>query len=177
MIEKRTKTLGTAATPSEKAAFESFCASQGYKPSELIRLLISKVCPAIQPGDRPDKAHLSTYMPVSFTDAEAAEIRSRAKQEGTSGPGYVRNLVLAVIGKRPAFNPDELVALRESNRQLSYIGRNVNQIARELHHSYQAADQLTAERLELLEKLIQSHRTTVTQVINRNWQRLGGGDE
>jgi len=177
--EIRAATICMAATPSEKAAFTAFCESKDLPPSQMLRLMLSRVCPGkIEPGEvstekRPRK---DGALFVTLTKTEAEAVRKRARQESTTGPSWVRKIIRTMLLKQPNFNPTEASALCESNRELGYLGRNINQIARELHISLNATDQINAKRLEALAKEISMHRDKVYALLNANWGRMGGNE-
>ncbi|WP_243637442.1 plasmid mobilization relaxosome protein MobC [Parashewanella curva] len=68
----------------------------------------------------------------------------------------------------------ETDALKESNRQLAAIGRNLNQIARVLNIEFRHSDKITAEMIELLVDRIDQHSTKVEDLIQQGHKRWGG---
>ena len=176
--EVRNKTIGMAATPTEKAAFEAFCRAKGIPPSQMLRLMLSRVCPGeIEPGDLPEKVARETPLFLRLPQGEAKEVRQRSKREGTTPQGWVRKLIRATLWRAPQFTRDEENALLQSNRELAHLGRNVNQIAHQLNISMNASDQMTAQRLEILARMIDVHKEKVYDVINASWGRYGVGDD
>ena len=59
----------------------------------------------------------------------------------------------------------ELAVLRESNRELAAIGRNVNQIARTLNESFYKVESVRLEKLEELRKEIIENRKAIQALI------------
>lgn len=176
--EIRNKTIGMAATPAEKAAFEAFCRAKGIPPSQMLRLMLSRVCPGeIEPGDAQEKVAKETPLFLRLSKDEVKEIRQRSKCEGTTPQGWVRKLIRATVRRAPQFTRNEENALLQSNRELAHLGRNVNQIAHQLNISLNASDQMTAQRLEIIAKVIEAHRGKVYALINANWGRYGGDGE
>ena len=173
----RNKTIGTAVTGSEKLAFQSFCMKRQISPSAMLRLMLSKVCPGeVEPGESPEKALNEKSLHLRLHPKEAIEIRKMAKQEGTTGPGWVRKLVRAALFRAPQFSPEEMNALRESNRELAAIGRNLNQIAHHLNIHPDATDRANAELLGALSDEIRRHRAQVTVFLKVNWGRFSDED-
>ncbi|KJV29333.1 hypothetical protein VI06_10540 [Aquitalea magnusonii] len=149
--EIRNKTIATAATPTEKAAFERFYQSKGMRPSQMLQLMLSRVCPGeIEPGDLPEKVAKETPLFLRLPQGEAKEVRQRSKREGTTQQGWARKLIRTTLRRAPQFTCVEENALLQSNRELAHLGRNVNQIAHQLNISLSASDQMTAQRLEIL---------------------------
>ncbi|WP_238966468.1 plasmid mobilization relaxosome protein MobC [Vibrio alginolyticus] len=65
----------------------------------------------------------------------------------------------------------EIAALRESNRELAAIGRNLNQIARTLNIEFREGDRLKLEAVEALTARIEQHKDSVATLINKNMNR------
>ncbi|MFX9934700.1 hypothetical protein ABTP56_18330, partial [Acinetobacter baumannii] len=82
--EVRSVQIATAVTPTEKAAFQAFCRQHGMTPSEMVRLLISKVCPDIEPGEatsKVDDRKIGSVL-VRWSDRDMPLLAQMAKQEG-----------------------------------------------------------------------------------------------
>lgn len=177
----RNKYLGLRVTEKEHAAFMLLVKAKGLKrPSPMLRLILSKVLPdTFEPGEvsiekRPRK---TSPIYVTVDDDEAKHIRQKAREESTTAPSWIRKIIRSVLYRQQNFNPSETNALRESNRELAHLGRNINQIARELHISLNASDQVNAQKLEELYKGITQHREKVSALINANWGRMGAVEE
>lgn len=172
----RNKTIGTAATPEEKAEFENFCAKHGRRPAQMLRMMLSRVCPKIEAGELPEKHRLDSGFFMSLTKIDARALEDKAKQESISRQDWVRNLIRKALLRVHPFHVEEIAVLLESNRQLHYLGHNMNQIAHNLNISPNAADQANAETLKRLETELRTHMDRVSQMINANWGRWGGDD-
>lgn len=171
----RNKTIGTAVTATEKAAFESFCADRNISPSKMVRLMLSKVCPGdIAPGNSEERNNKETPLYLRLEKKDVANIRQRAQRESTTAQGWIRKRIRAELHKIPPFNRDEEKSLLQSNRELTYIGRNINQIAIQLNISLNATDLFHAKELEKLVNEIRDHREKVSALINASWGRFGG---
>lgn len=141
-------------------------------PSAMLRLMLSKVCPGqIEPGELPTRATKEAPLFLRLRPDEVAEVRRRAKLEGTTGPSWVRRVVLAIIRRAPSFTRTEETALLESNRELLAIGRNINQIAHHLNIHPDATDRVNAQVLAELSASIKQHREIVAQLVNASWGR------
>ena len=140
----------------------------------MLRLMLSRVCPGeIEPGDLPEKVAKETPLFLRLPYAEVKEIRQQSKREGITPQGWARKLIRATLQRAPQFTRDEENALLQSSRELAHLGRNVNQIAHQLNISLNASDQMTAQRLEVIAKVIEAHREKVYALINANWGRYG----
>lgn len=171
----RNKTIGARVSQAEYDAFLALATSKGFeKHSEFLRLILSKLLPNdIQPGEQAGKERRHSSMFMSWSEREAKAIKERALREGTNAQGWVRRVVIAALTKKPQPTKTEEQALRESNRELLALGRNINQIAHKLNVSIREVDLVHAEMLEQLAAEIREHRRIVTSVLNANWDRLG----
>jgi hypothetical protein len=183
--EIRNKTIAAAATPTEKAGFEAFCAEKGLGPGQMLRLMLSRVCPDVFGGSQvegegaaqADRVIKHEPLYLRLDKPMAVEIRQRAAREGTTPQGWIRRLIRSTLHQAPQFSRDEENALLESNRELAHLGRNINQIAHQLNISLSAVDLANAEVLEGLAAEIAAHRAKVSKLINASWGRYGGEGE
>lgn len=79
----------------------------------------------------------------------------------------VRNL----IGLGPEFLKPELHALKETNRCLLGIGRNVNQIVKKIHQGELPADTLSEKYLKTIAAYVTESRDNIEQIVQRNQRR------
>jgi predicted HicB family RNase H-like nuclease len=176
MIEKtRKQTICTAATEAEKASFQNFCDANGMKPSELLRLLISKVCPQIEAGDQALKksARKNEQMIIRWHDRDWQALSDKAQSEGISRQEWVRKKVRAVIHKTLPISQVEIRALAESSRELNAIGRNLNQLTRRLNESGGADNQITLAYMQNFAELVEAHTDKVGDVMRAANGRFG----
>ena len=99
----------------------------------------------------------------------------RAKEEGFKPARWVSLLVQANLMAGGVLTDDELFNVKESNRELAAIGRNINQIAKAINEEVAMGRNLSASgqvKMELIEKLqerIESNRVAIDDlVIHRN---------
>ena len=72
----------------------------------------------------------------------------------------------------PVVTDAELVRLRESIRELNYIGRNINQIAKALNENFHETDRVNLATLKRLEATIDKNMDAIYEFIgakNRAW--------
>ena len=169
--EVRNLNLCAAVTRSEKQTFHAFCEAHEMSPSAMLRLMLSKVCPDISPGEAPDRAAKTAPLFLRLRAEEVKDVRARAKSEGISAPGWVRRVVLAVLRKAPAYTKQEEIALLSSNAELLALGRNINQIAHHLNIHPEATDRITIAAINDLSALIRRHWDTVSVLLNASWGR------
>ena len=66
---------------------------------------------------------------------------------------------------------EELRVLGESNSRLLALGRNLNQIARQLNTNPGARERLKTEQIENLSRYVATHTAQVTSVMRANIDR------
>lgn len=68
----------------------------------------------------------------------------------------------------------EVAALRESNRELRAIGKNLNQVTRVLNIEFRERDKLKRVAIEALADRIEQHKDQVANLLSRNMNRWRG---
>ena len=93
-----------------------------------------------------------------------------AAQHHSSVNDVVRDIVQAYIRKHPSLSAAEVEVLYQSNYQLLSIGRNLNQVARQLNMGESAS--ITSEHIKELTLIIKQHTEKVADVLRTNRKRL-----
>lgn len=171
----RRQTICTAATLEEKNAFETFCQTHGIKPSEMIRLLISKVCPKTQGVDAEEKIdeRKNEQMIIRWHQRDWDALGVIAKEQAITRQEWVRKKVRAALHKTIPLSSREIRSLDDSCRELSAIGRNLNQIARRLNESNGTDNQMTLAYIQNFAKLIEVHTDKVGDAMRAANGRYG----
>jgi hypothetical protein len=89
----------------------------------------------------------------------------------------VTSLVLSALHREPVLNSDEIAVLRESNRQIAAIGRNLNQLVRALHTDARISNRITRAEVKILGDQIEDHVSKVAELLEKNLNRWEGGNE
>jgi len=80
---------------------------------------------------------------LRVTKKDRSQILQRSRKEGYSTPTqWTRSVIKSALNSDPILPDNAVYALRESNRQLAAIGRNLNQIARVLNTDHNAVNVL-----------------------------------
>ncbi|WP_282822544.1 plasmid mobilization relaxosome protein MobC [Neisseria subflava] len=82
----------------------------------------------------------------------------------------IRDIVQSHVRKHPLLTAAEVEVLFQSNYQLLSIGRNLNQIARQLNMGEGVS--LTSEQINALSQFIRQHTQRVSDVLRTNRKRL-----
>jgi hypothetical protein len=163
----------------EKTAWQNFCRDRSVNESDMLRRMIKQVSGgegATQPPESEEKK--SGKITIRITGKDKFRIIKRAKQEGYSTrTNWVTSLVLAALHRVPVLTHDEVTSLRESNRQLAAIGRNLNQLVRALNSDARATNRITRAEIKTLAEQIEEHKTKVATLLEQNLNRWGNEDE
>ena len=161
-----------------KARWSDFCIQQKSTPSAGVRQVICRLLdgrPAVatvaaaSKSESPDTNR--RRLEVRLTESEHCHIQGQADQQHMSANQWVINLIRANLAAEPQFGMAELRILGESNSRLLAIGRNLNQIARQINAGQREHDRLKIEHIENLSRHITAHTTKVSDSMRANIDR------
>jgi antitoxin component of RelBE/YafQ-DinJ toxin-antitoxin module len=162
----------------QKTAFRHAAKSQGMTETELLRQMVNQVIGAKQEGAAPEKINRSHRTTVSFTKKEFDHMTKRSRGDGFSRhTAWIVGLVRAVLYRDPTFAADEIDVLRESNREIAAIGRNLNQIARAINVDFREGERLKRAEIKALSDDLAAHRQKVAALIDQSLNRWRVEDE
>jgi len=168
-MSRKTATITARVGLKIRADFEEFARAKGVTSSELMRRLVMAelgntvvdIDLAVLPDqNRLELERFTVWMAGFLRDG----VKERANAKGMSASRWIMALVQSNLAREPVLNDKEVVLLRGMNRQLSAIGRNVNQIARALNMSVGGLErgrvsldglEDVADKIELSRKVIQ----------------------
>lgn len=101
------------------------------------------------------------------------ELQNRAKEHHMKAGPYVEGLLRSHLSKKPFFTEIEMEVLRQSNNELTAIGRNINQIARALNASLDNAHLLKASEIKELAEQVKNNRNAVRSLMKANLAAWG----
>ncbi|MBM7072421.1 plasmid mobilization relaxosome protein MobC [Shewanella sp. 202IG2-18] len=161
----------TRLSDNEKLNWQQFCKDSGMSQSNMLRMMINKVTP--EAGNDADINELKTdRVSVRLTNHCLQKLQQQAIAEGyVSQSNWVRASIMSNLYRDPVLSDDEIKTLRESNRELAAVGRNLNQIARVLNIDFRHSDKITREMIEILDNKINDHKAMVNNLINKNCRR------
>jgi len=173
------KRVGTRLQAEEKSAWQNFCRSHNITEAAMLRMLIQQVSASLKPTEIPEPEEPKTEkITIRITGRDKYRIIKRAKMEGYSNrTRWVTSLVLSVLHREPVLNRDEITVLRESNRQIAAIGRNLNQLVRALHIDARATNRITRAEVKILGEQIEAHVSKVAELLDKNLNRWEGDNE
>jgi len=163
----------TRLSDTDKAAWKGFCLSQGRTESDMLRMMIQRVT-AQQDVDQSQQyqSSRSKQINIRLTENNLSILDQRAKEEGYQNrTKWTTAVVLAALNHEPVLTENEINALRESNRELAALGRNLNQIARALNIEFRDSDKITLDAITRLEKSVDNQKKHVSGLLDRNMNR------
>ena len=171
-VYKMTGVAPPTLSPHRAAAWTG-AASAADAVSESIPLIDTEL-PSRRVRDDADTVRITIRIP-SFV-FKAAYKQSRARS--TNGfAGWVTRLIQANILKSPVMRPAQMVELQRTNRELSAIGINLNQIARNLNLAPSEFERVRLEILEELGKRLEANRKAIHRLVEDEQQSWSVSDE
>jgi Bacterial mobilisation protein (MobC) len=168
-------------TPGFKDAFARYASAAGVSSPVALKAIVDQVVKAtrVEPSEVevPKQPEIrSERITVRFSKEELAEIERRAQDFGSVRDWLVALARAQIAPDVPQFSPEALQILYESNRELSAIGRNVNQIAHAVNLHLQQAGGLRRSRalvdeLVTLKATIAAHTERVTALCSASAAR------
>ena len=171
-----------------EARFVTAAERAGFKPAELGRAVIERAVAQLEArgngasdpkggdsdlsGDRVYEER-SERLYTRLTPSEYTALEKRAKGWGMTPYTWTARLIRAHLIKEPQLSDDETRALRESTRELSYAGRNLNQIAHALNMTMNARDKAAIELIAEINAKIDQTRNRIKAVLDQNLNRWG----
>jgi hypothetical protein len=173
----------TGLSDAEKTALRQFCRESGVTEADLLRRMIQRIL-----GDRIDNSGSKKPAPVikegsnkltlRLNGSEIRKIERRAEEEGFSfRTTWAVSVLRQALSSVPILTSDEIKAIRESNRELAAIGRNLNQVAHAINIDPRNEDQITPDLFEELRTHLVRHREKVSALLDLSLNRWGVVDE
>lgn len=107
---------------------------------------------------------------LRLPERDRAYLTAVAEQNHSSINDAARDILQAHIHRTPFLADNEVQALYQSNYQLLRIGRNLNQIARQLNAGESAV--ITTQHIQELKAVIDAHTDRVNNVLSTNRKRF-----
>lgn len=162
-----------------KSEWEAHCEKKGSSQHGMIRALMRYVIQDEMPPDvhswisgqiagEPDEGP-KQRLEVRFTPSEHHEIVARSEAEGCSPQRWVINCVRASLTNQPQYTMETTKALWDSSGQLRAIGRNLNQIAKNLNEG--SVQEISAKEIKQLSDYIYSHTKVISELQDASLSR------
>lgn len=171
-------TTRTRLTADEKQAWQKFCRDNNLSEADMLRRMIQHVTAGQVPIEFPGFEEGRTEkITIRLTPANHRRLSARAKAEGfPNRTSWTTAVILGILHRAPVLGDAEVSALRESNRELAAIGRNLNQVAHALNIDYRQTERVKREIIEALAQRIDQHKNQVYELLNKSMNRWGDDD-
>lgn len=151
------------------ARFLALAKARGLKESELLRLAVNRElgqAPAelsmVEPDpNQADHDRITVRMPAFLMTA----MKGRAKSQGMAPSRWIAALVQSNLTRHPVLTDAELQAVEATTRELTAIGRNINQIARALNEAHFRTERVRLDRLAELGEKINNIREAIRALV------------
>lgn len=178
-MPNKNSTLITRIGQCEKSQFEVIAKHRNLSPSELLRRLIlveigkNEAFDTVKPV--PQRVG-TTRLTIRLAEFLMDSVKLRAESKGMANSRWISALVQSHISNAPVATEKEAMMLRAIVRELSAIGRNVNQIARHLNATPNDNWQVDLDALSELPKKIEIAKQKIRIVLKATWQGWGVED-
>lgn len=183
-----------ARVPSDLAArFTAAAKQRGTTPSAALKALMTAYLddfvPAQSRAPNPETDDLQKIrMRVALPAYLKTALDERALVDGFSASAWIGCMIQSILMESPVMTDKEIVLLRYANRQLAAVGRNINQIARNMNRAAlmeipaDPADPIKANdlRVELLDELRQSiamQRQAISKLVKARYRAWGQNED
>lgn len=159
-----------------KPLWNEHCRKRGVNPSEELRQLISKELAAPQmiaskPVSRIDAADRKRLI-IYLGEQEWSYAHDLSRIEGyRSLNRFASACVRHRISKGAQLGQSEIDSLADSNYQLAAIGRNLNQLTRDVHRFGEGIAEHRYQVLQNLTTAVKSHMEQVRKLLKANYDR------
>ena len=126
--------------------------------------------PNIQNGGSISQTFKKHRLELQLTPIQYNYLRTSAEQHSMTANAYAVDILNYHITHHPTLSNSEAEALYQSNYQLLRIGRNLNQIARQLNIGESSS--ITAEEIRQLLSFIEKHTEKVNDVMLASQKRF-----
>ncbi len=133
----------------------------------LLEVIQTEFTPIVLEGSLVDKKRI----PIRLVSKDYDYLKKYAARHGITPNMMAVSIIRSYITKHPNLSAKEIEVLYQSNGQLLRIGRNINQIARQLNAM--EGVNLTSDHIAKLHTFIDDHTKKVGDVLLANRRRFG----
>lgn len=152
-----------------KRDFKALCREQGTTMTEALTQVMQKLTGHQEASPSVNREQKLTLR-LSADELDALLERQRQECDTFRTTTAINALRRGLDGE-PILNQELTHAVRESNRELASIGRNLNQVARALNADPGEAEHLRYEAIQELVGVIDGHRQKVAKTVQQSLNR------
>ena len=159
----------------EKEAWQNFCKVNGLTGAGMLRQMIKHITKDKVSFDKEknvETKNKSGVMTIRFEPGDIKAIEKRSIEEGFDNKSqWVRSIVLNALDNHPVLIREEVQAIREANRELAAIGRNLNQIAKVMNIDSRLIDPPELEMLTGVVDKVKKQQSKIMNLVSRSQNR------
>jgi len=161
--------LKTVVEPGIKTLFRHMAKGRGLSESEFLRQVVLMVTgkdikeekPIVPVPEKAEPSRLMIRLPLFLLE----EAKRRGTSKGMATSRWVAALVQSNLTRSPVMSENELLALRANIRELTAIGRNINQIAKSLNENFYETERVRLDKLEALSRVIAENKAAIRALV------------
>lgn len=160
-----------------KKLFQKHSKTKGFSEAELLRAIVIDTLrkephteseqPELKPAPgKTEPERITVRMPGFLMDTA----KDRAKAKGMAPSRWIAALVQSNLAKKPVMADQELLTLKANIRELTAIGRNINQMARALNESRNNTEKVRLDTLALLDETLKTNLSLIRELVRASQQ-------
>lgn len=157
-----------------KKAWVEFCKGCNESESVVLRNLIDSAVdnPLVEDSVEVCSEVGPCQILIRLSANDHFTVLEKVREEGYSNKTrWATSVILSALHRDPVLTNDEIQVLRESNRELAAIGRNLNQVSRKINIEFREGENLKKEAIDALSQRIEDHKNLVSDLLSRNMNR------
>ena len=154
-----------------KQPWLDYCKAHRITPSDALRQVVAKLTKVLPTPVEVQAPLGKIRKAITLTQDELDGAEAAARADGFAFNRWVIALIRARLGKGPQLGQSELEALARSNMQVMAIGRNINQMVRELRSNPAIVNADWLAEISAVKATIEDHAATVAGVLESNVRR------
>jgi len=169
--------LKTFVDEEPKQLFKKLSNERGLSESELLRSIVLEAIrktpftesaqSELQPNpERTESERITVRMPGFLMNAA----KDRATAKGMVPSRWIAALAQSNLARKPVMADHELLALKANIRELTAIGRNINQMARALNESRSNTEKVKLDTLALLGETLKTNLSLIRALVRASQQ-------
>lgn len=151
-----------------KTKFQNLAKTKGLTEAEFLRKLVIDAIGEMEEkiGQEPKELNSELdRLTIRLPKFLMGVVKEKAKAKGMVKSRWIKSLVQANLTNHTVMTDNEVLVLRESNRELAAIGSNINQIAKVINQSFYKAESLKIEKLNEVMNVINNNRKALKELI------------
>lgn len=149
-----------------------YCSENEIQISKYLSMVITRDCGGIPVDTKNDTREEFKDLWVRLRMDTYLALQEAAASDGITAQNLIRRLIKTSLMSSVQINKESSTALRESNREMAFIGRGLHDLVKMLKtKQVSEKDSESIAKLTVIISEIDKHKKVVTQLLNENWNR------